>query len=322
MSLLNVNNLSVTMNLPSQTIHAVNGISFDLKAGEVLGIVGESGSGKTQSMLAMLGLSSEETVCSGTADYQQQNLLQLDRGRQAQIRGNDIAMIFQDPMSSLNPFLRISTQLTEAIQYHRKLSRREARQRAISMLEKVQIPDATRRIDHYPHQFSGGMRQRLMVAMALLREPKILIADEPTTSLDVTVQAEILTLLTDLRDEMGLSIILITHDLGIVASTCDRVLVMYAGRIVEQANVDTLFEHASHPYTQGLLRSVRSVTEQQGELYSIEGNPPVNTQVIDGCAFSSRCAQCMPVCNQRTPLLKPLLESPDNNHSVACHLYD
>ena len=317
MSLLSIENLSVTLSLPTHRVYAVDGISFALEAGEFLAVVGESGSGKTQAMLGMLGLTTDYTHCAGHAYFEQDDLLAAQPAVLNQVRGNDIAMIFQDPMSSLNPYLKISTQLMEAIRYHQRRDRRSARHLAIEMLERVQIPDAGRRIDHYPHQFSGGMRQRIMIAMALLRRPKILIADEPTTSLDVTVQAEILTLLKSIRDEMSLSIILITHDLGIVAGTCDRVIVMYAGRIVEQASVDELFYQAKHPYTQGLIKAAQSVTGDVDELYSIQGNPPLNQQRHRGCAFYPRCEQRLATCEQQIPPVRL-----QQQHQVACHLYD
>ena len=318
MSLLNIQNLSVTLSLPTHRVYAVDGISFVLEPGEVLGVVGESGSGKTQAMLGMLGLTTDYTHCAGHAYFEQDDLLAayIARHLDVAVRGNDIAMIFQDPMSSLNPYLKISTQLMETIQYHQKQDRRQARHLAIEMLERVQIPDAGRRIDQYPHQFSGGMRQRIMIAMALLRRPRILIADEPTTSLDVTVQAEILMLLKSIRDEMSLSIILITHDLGIVAGTCDRVIVMYAGRIVEQASVDELFYLAKHPYTQGLIKAAQSVTGDVDELYSIQGNPPLNLQQHRGCAFYPRCEQRLDKCKYENPAVH------EHHHQVACHLYE
>ena len=317
MSLLSIENLSVTLSLPTHRVFAVDGISFALDAGEFLAVVGESGSGKTQAMLGMLGLTTDYTHCAGHAYFEQADLLAAPPAVLNRVRGNDIAMIFQDPMSSLNPYLKISTQLMESIRYHQRRDRRSARHLAIEMLERVQIPDAGRRIDHYPHQFSGGMRQRIMIAMALLRRPKILIADEPTTSLDVTVQAEILTLLKSIRDEMSLSIILITHDLGIVAGTCDRVIVMYAGRIVEQASVDELFYQAKHPYTQGLIKAAQSVTGDVDELYSIQGNPPLNQQRHRGCAFYPRCEQRLATCEQQIPPVRL-----QQQHQVACHLYD
>lgn len=316
MSLLSIENLSVTLSLPTHTVYAVDGITFQLEPGEILGVVGESGSGKTQAMLGMLRLTTDYTQCTGYAYYAQDDLLTAQPKEINRVRGNDIAMIFQDPMSSLNPYLKISIQLMETIQFHQRQDRHSARRRAIDMLERVQIPDAARRIDHYPHQFSGGMRQRIMIAMALLRRPKILIADEPTTSLDVTVQAEILALLKSIRDEMSLSIIFITHDLGIVAGTCDRVIVMYAGRIVEQASVDELFYQAKHPYTQGLIKAAQSVTSDAGELYSIQGNPPLNHVRHHGCAFYPRCEQRLAQCEHQLP---PITHQ--EQHQLACHLY-
>ena len=317
MSLLQIKNLSVSLALPRHTIYAVDNISFDLRQGEILGLVGESGSGKTQAMLAILGLTNEYTLRTGEANYRQQNLLKMPREQIQQVRGNDIAMIFQDPMSSLNPYLRISTQLIEAVQYHQQHDRRTARRLAIEMLERVQIPGASQRIDQYPHQFSGGMRQRIMIAMALLRKPKILIADEPTTALDVTVQADILALLKSLRDEFALSIIFITHDMSIVAGTCDRVIVMYAGRIAEQASVNDLFYATQHPYTQGLLKAAQSVTQTNTALYSIPGQPPRNLALHTGCAFAPRCDRQLPQCLTTIPTVTTLAPQ----HQCACHLY-
>lgn len=317
MNLLRVNNLSVTLNLPAHSIYAVDGISFTLQEGEILGLVGESASGKTQAMLAALGLSSAEAICTGEVIYRNLNLLTIPAAQMQQIRGNDIAMIFQDPMSSLNPYLRISTQLTEAMQYHQQQDRKTARRLAIEMLERVQIPNASQRIDHYPHQFSGGMRQRIMIAMALLRHPKVLIADEPTTALDVTVQAEILALLKSLRDDFALSIIFITHDMAIVAGTCDRVMVMYAGRLTEQGSVGDLFANSKHPYTQGLLKAARSVTHADQLLYSIPGSPPKNISQHAGCAFAPRCEHQLAHCAS----VVPSVTSFEQQHQCACHLY-
>ena len=317
MSLLQVNNLSVTFTLPSHQIYAVDDISFALEQGEILGLVGESGSGKTQAMLALLGLTNEYTQCSGEVLYRGQKLLTLPSRQLQQLRGNDIAMIFQDPMSSLNPYLRVSTQLSEAVQYYQHKDRRSARKLAIDMLERVQIQQAAQRIDHYPHQFSGGMRQRIMIAMALLRRPKILIADEPTTALDVTVQADILALLKSLRDEFALGIIFITHDMAIVAGTCDRVIVMYAGRIAEQATVNDLFYATQHPYTQGLLKAAQSVTQTNDALYSIPGQPPRNLARHSGCAFAPRCDRQLPHCLN----VVPTMTTSAPQHQCACHLY-
>ncbi len=317
MSLLHVNDLSVTLTLPTHKVYAVDNLSFELLPGEILGLVGESGSGKTQAMLAVLGLTNEDAECAGKVIYRDQNLLALTNRQLQQIRGNDIAMIFQDPISALNPYLRVSTQLIEAVQYHQHKDRRSARQLAIEMLERVQIQHAAQRIDDYPHQFSGGMRQRIMIAMALLRKPKILIADEPTTALDVTVQAEILALLISLRDEFALSIIFITHDMAIVAGTCDRVLVMYAGRSAEQATVNDLFYANQHPYTQGLLKAAQSVTQTNTALYSIPGQPPRNLVRHPGCAFAPRCAHQLPQCLT----VIPAVTTSAPQHQCACHLY-
>jgi len=319
MSILEVNDLSVTLSTQQHKVYAVDKISFALEQREILGVVGESGSGKTQAMLALLGLTSHDTQCHGEALYQGRNLLALPREALQKIRGTEIAMIFQDPMSSLNPYLRISTQLTEAVQFYQRADHNTARRLAIDMLEKVQIPDAGRRVDYFPHQFSGGMRQRIMIAMALLRKPKILIADEPTTALDVTVQAEILSLLKSLRDDFALSIIFITHDMATVAGTCDRVIVMYAGRIAEQALVDDLFYATKHPYTKGLLRAAQGITSANAALYSIPGNPPRSFVLHPGCAFASRCDQRLAHCETQLPSMMTFQQPA---HRCACHLYD
>lgn len=320
--MLSVNDLSVSLDVTSQVVYAVDRLSFDLQPGEVLGIVGESGSGKTQAMLALLGLNGPQARCTGSVNYAGQTVLGTSTRQLNQLRGNEIAMVFQDPMSALNPYLKVSTQLIEAVRFHKHVSVKEAREKAVHMLERVNIPDAKRRIDHYPHQFSGGMRQRIMIAMALIREPRILIADEPTTSLDVTVQSEILSLLISLKREMDLAIILITHDLSIVASVCDRVLVMYAGRVVEQAGVEALFDNPRHPYTQGLLKSARSVTDLEQALFSIQGNPPRNTSLDNRCAFYPRCEQHLAICDQQQPALLPVENGADTGHRLACHLYN
>lgn len=292
-------------------------VSFTVSEGEVLGVVGESGSGKTQLMLSLLGLLPENAEASGTAIFSEKNLLTLNADAISRIRCDEIAMIFQDPMSSLNPYMKVSSQLTEALVVNQKIDKQQAFREAIQMLEKVHIPDAARRIHDYPHQFSGGMRQRIMIAMALLRKPTILIADEPTTALDVTVQAEILNLLKSLRDEFSLSIIFITHDMSIIAGQCDRVIVMYAGRIVEQATLDQLFYQPKHPYTQGLLEAAKSQSGLTNKLISIPGNPPSNNEILKGCSFYPRCNQRLEICERLLPALKG-----NDTQQQACHLYE
>jgi len=314
--ILEAKNISVCFNTTKGIVYAVNEVDLVLNKGEVLGIVGESGSGKTQLMHSLINLLPENAVLSGQVIYAGQNILAASTAQINTIRSNDIAMIFQDPMSCLNPYLKISTQLTEAMLISGSLSKSDAMQQAIAMLEKVQIPDAARRIYSYPYQLSGGMRQRVMLAMALLRNPKILIADEPTTALDVTVQAEILQLLKQLTAEYGLSVLFITHDLSIVAGQCDQVMVMYAGNVVEKASVDDLFYQPKHPYTQGLLASAKSQSGMSDKLVSITGQAPVNNKRQTGCPFYARCNQRIDPCEQNKPVLRS-----NGSQSQACHLY-
>ncbi|MDE1005270.1 MAG: ATP-binding cassette domain-containing protein [Paraburkholderia fungorum] len=305
MALLEVKDLSVRFTRrEGAPVDAVQRVSFSLEAGRTLGIVGESGSGKSQTVMALLGLLAGNGKVSGAAAYRGENLLTMSEAELNKIRGDRIGMIFQDPMTSLNPFLTIERQMTETLQLHRKMSRREARRRAIETLETVRIPDAARRINMYPHEFSGGMRQRVMIAMALLSEPEILIADEPTTALDVTVQAQIIELLRELNRERGTAIILITHDMGVVAGLCDDVMVMYAGQTVEQANAATLFAAPTHPYTIGLLNALPRLTDDDDRpLQTIPGNPPLPGEVGEGCAFAPRCTYCSDRCRESRPAL-------------------
>ncbi len=314
--ILAARNISVRFNTTKGIVYAVNEVDLELNKGEVLGIVGESGSGKTQLMHSLIKLLPENAVLSGQVIYEGQNILAASAAQINTIRSNDIAMIFQDPMSCLNPYLKISAQLTEAMLVNGGLSKTEAMQQAIAMLEKVQISDAALRIHSYPYQLSGGMRQRVMLAMALLRNPKILIADEPTTALDVTVQAEILQLLKQLTAEYGLSVLFITHDLSIVAGQCDRVMVMYAGNVVEKASVDDLFYQPKHPYTQGLLASAKSQSGMSDKLVSIAGQAPANNKRQTGCPFYARCNQRIDLCEQNKPVLRS-----NGSQSQACHLY-
>ena len=315
--IIQVDNLYVEFKTDEGIVRAVNGISFELKAGETLGIVGESGSGKTVSNLAMMGLVPQPPgrIASGTARYCGESLLAMNRQRMSQIRGHRISMIFQDPMTALNPFLTVEEQLTEVTQLHLGHSRDEAIKHAITMLEKVGIPAAEKRIFEYPHQFSGGMRQRVMIAMALSCNPDVLIADEPTTALDVTIQAQILDLMKELQETEGTSIILITHDLGVVANACHRVLVMYAGKIVERADVESLFSNPRHPYTQGLLESVpRWDSEKRDSLRAIVGQPPHLVDLPKGCSFYDRCEYREDGCRTQVP---ELIDRPDDGQ-FAC----
>lgn len=287
--LLQIKNLTVTFKVQDGTVKAVNGISFKVYNGEIVGIVGESGSGKSQSMLAIMGLLAQNGITHGSVVFNGKELIGLKDNALNKIRGNEIAMVFQDPMTSLNPYLKISAQMTEILILHKQISYKQALAKSIEMLEKVKIPDAKNRIHLYPHEFSGGMRQRVMIAMMLLTSPKMLIADEPTTALDVTVQAQILELLKELRKELGMAIIFITHDMGVVANLCDRVNVMYGGGLMETATIDQIFNSPAHPYTQALLNSIPSIDEEVEKLLTIAGEPPNLLQLPDGCPFQNRC---------------------------------
>jgi oligopeptide transport system ATP-binding protein len=316
MPLIEVNDLHVEFATPDATVRAVNGVSFALEAGETLGIVGESGSGKSQSVLAMLGLLASNGRAKGRALYRGENLLDMNARALNRIRGNRLSMIFQDPMSSLNPYLTIERQMTEVLELHKNMTRRAARKRAIDMLEAVRIPEAAHRIGQHPHELSGGMRQRVMIAMALLCEPEVLFADEPTTALDVTVQAQVLQLLRELQRDFGTSIVLITHDLGVVAGLCEKVMVMYGGRVMEQCDANTLFAKPSHPYTIGLLRALPRLDSTGGELAGIPGNPPNMAHPPAGCPFHERCADAADDCASTAPALQAV----DGVHWLrACH---
>jgi oligopeptide/dipeptide ABC transporter ATP-binding protein len=314
--LLAVRDLEVRFGTGRGIVHAVNGISFDIREREALGIVGESGCGKSVTSLALLGLlANNARVAGGTAQFDGRDLLRLSERELRHVRGREIAMIFQDPMTSLNPVLTIGRQLREAIQAHFDMDRREAERRAGELLDRVGIPSAKVRLKDYPHQFSGGMRQRAMIAMALACEPKLLIADEPTTALDVTIQAQILAILKDLVAERGTALIMITHDLGVVAGMCERVNVMYAGRFVETGSADQLFERPRHPYTLGLLQSVpRLDAAGREELRPIEGMPPNMLDPPSACPFRPRCRYEVDRSRQEMPPL----EEVERGHRVAC----
>ena len=317
MPLLNVENLRVSFHTDRGTICAVGGIDFHIERGETLGIVGESGSGKSVTSLAIMGLLPvpPARISATQVTFDGQELVALGPRPIRALRGNRIAMIFQDPMTSLNPFMRISRQLTEVLEVHQGLSRKAALPKAIEMLERVGISDAARRISAYPHEFSGGMRQRVMIAMSLLCEPDLLIADEPTTALDVTIQAQILELLKDLQRERGMATILITHDLGVVAGNTDRIIVLYGGQIMETASTRDLFARPLHPYTRGLLRSVPRLDEARPDtLYSIPGLPPLMTEDVVGCPFAPRCEEAQPRCATEQP---PNV-GPSPAHAVHC----
>lgn len=316
MSLLEVKNLNVEFNTLDGVVSAVNNLSFSVDKGEALGIVGESGSGKSQTILSIMGLLASNGRATGEILFKGKNLLTTPDKEMNRIRGKQIAMIFQDPMTSLNPYLRISTQMTEVLRLHEGCSRSEARKRALEMLDLVKIPDAKSRFDRYPHEFSGGMRQRVVIAMALLCRPELIIADEPTTALDVTVQAQILRLLEEIRQEFNTGIIMITHDLGVVATICDQVLVMYSGAVMERGSLQDIFKRPLNPYTRGLLHSVPLPDQSRNEpLYSIPGNPPNMLQKIPGCAFNARCEFSGETCLHNKPELVEI--SP--GHWKACH---
>jgi peptide/nickel transport system ATP-binding protein len=319
MALLEVTDLKTYFETDDGIVKAVDGVNFSIEKGKTLGIVGESGSGKSVTCLTIMGLNAKRhTITSGEAIFKGENLIGAKLSRLREIRGNDIAMIFQDPMTSLNPVHSIGTQLVEAIQLHRDVSKRVARARASELLKAVGIPRAERRIDDYPHQFSGGMRQRAMIAMALVNDPDLLIADEPTTALDVTTQAQIMNLLKRLQEEFGSAIIVITHDLGVVAETADDVLVMYAAEVAEQAPVEKLFNRPQHPYTWGLLGSLPRLDTDVARLVQIPGQPPSLLHPPRGCRFHPRCAYVMERCRQVDPELLPISTDPD--HLQACHL--
>jgi oligopeptide transport system ATP-binding protein len=316
-ALLQVKDLKTQFFTQDGVVNAVNGVSFDLYEEETLGIVGESGSGKSVTALSILGLipMPPGKITGGEVLFKGQNLVGMPEEQMRHIRGKEIAMIFQDPMTSLNPVLTISRQIGESLQLHMDMDKSAARKRTVELLKLVGIPSAADRIDDYPHQFSGGMRQRVMIAMALSCNPKLLIADEPTTALDVTIQAQILDLIKRLKREFGTAVMMITHDLGVVAGMCDRVQVMYAGHLVEQANVDQLYADPRHPYTLGLIRSVPRLDEARKErLEPIPGLPPDMVNLPPGCPFYPRCSFHMPVCLEQRPLLRPV----DGEHTVAC----
>jgi len=301
---LEVKDLSVQFRTNDGAVYAVNHVDFELGRGQTLGIVGESGSGKSQTVLAMMGLLARNGSASGQVLHHGRNLLGLSPTALNAIRGDRIAMIFQDPMTSLNPYLTVERQMTEVLELHRGMGRRAARLRAIEALDAVKIPDARRRIDFYPHEFSGGMRQRVMIAMALLCEPELLIADEPTTALDATVQAQITVLLRELQRDFGTAILMITHDLGVVAGLCDDVMVMYGGRVMEHASADDIFHRPSHPYTRGLLAALPRLDDTSARLVSIPGNPPNMNELPPGCPFSARCRYVEDRCATTMPLLQ------------------
>lgn len=325
-SLLEVNNLVVEFNTDKGAARAVNNISFSVQPGETLAIVGESGCGKSVTSLAIMGLipSPPGKIVNGSIKFQDQEITTLSDKAYRKIRGNDISMIFQEPMTALNPVLKISTQMVDVIRNHNQISKRAALNRAIEMLDKVGIPSASKRIYMYPHELSGGMRQRVMIAMALSCNPKLLLADEPTTALDVTIQAQVMRELMRLKQEFEMAVVLVTHDLGVVAETCQRVVVMYCGEIVEQGRVDAIFDRPNHPYTQGLLRSIPIIRETKiARLPTVEGMVPDLFELPPGCRFAKRCPHAKEKCHQQSPQLTEVMNEPKSStaplgHQVAC----
>ena len=319
MSLLEVQDLNTRFKTDDGIVKAVSGVSFELDRGKTLGVVGESGSGKSVTFLTVMGLlDPRHAEMTGSVRFDGQEILGLSTARLRDIRGKRIGMIFQDPMTSLNPVKRIGWQLEEAVLIHNDVPRSEARRRALEVLEEVEIPKAGTRIDDYAHQFSGGMRQRVMIAMALINQPEVLIADEPTTALDVTTQAQILRLMKKLQDDYGMAIVMITHDLGVVAELADDVIVMYGGRIVESSRVDDLFAKPEMPYTWGLLGSLPRVDVDVERLEQIPGQPPSLLRPPQGCAFNPRCAYTFDRCREELPELRPAEGKTD--HFFRCHL--
>jgi len=316
MSLLEIKDLDVDFEIPEGEVHAVTALNFSINAGDALAIVGESGSGKTQSMMAALGLLAENGKAKGQVLFKGKDLLQMDLADLNHVRGKEITMIFQDPMTSLNPYLRVEKQMTEVVIHHQGLTKTQAREHAIEMLRAVRIPDPERRIRQYPHEYSGGMRQRVMVAMGLLCQPDLLIADEPTAALDVTVQAQISQLMNELRATSNAAIILITHNLGVVAGLCDRVLVMYAGQAVECGTVEQIYYEPKHPYTQGLLESIPRLDRPDDmDLRAIPGNPPSLLSLPKGCRFRERCPKAHDACKEAPPM-----QLDEQRHAWRCYL--
>ncbi|MFJ5551250.1 ABC transporter ATP-binding protein [Streptomyces sp. NPDC093225] len=320
--LLEVRDLHVEFKTRDGVAKAVNGVNYSVEEGETLAVLGESGSGKSVTAQAVMGILDVPPgrIAGGEILFKGEDLLKMKEDQRRKVRGAGMAMIFQDALSSLNPVLTVGAQLGEMFQVHRGMSRKDARARAVELMDRVKIPAAAQRVTDYPHQFSGGMRQRIMIAMALALEPSLIIADEPTTALDVTVQAQVMDLLAELQRELNMGLILITHDLGVVADVADKIAVMYAGRIVEQAPVHEIYKAPAHPYTRGLLDSIPRLDQKGQELYAIKGLPPNLLAIPSGCAFHPRCPMAQPVCRTDVPPLYPVTESPVPRAS-ACHFW-
>lgn len=318
-AILEVKDLKIQFKNGKGTVEPIRGVNFILEKGETLGVVGESGSGKSLTSLAVMGLLPDKIskITSGEILFNGRDLTALTEKQYRKLRGNEISMIFQEPMTSLNPVFTIGEQLSEPLRQHKKLSKKEINKAMIAVLKQVGIPRAEEIINEYPHQLSGGMRQRIMISLALLGEPSLMIADEPTTALDVTIQAQILELMKSIKTENDMSLLLITHDLGVVAEMCDRVVVMYAGEIVEMAEVNELFDRPLHPYTQGLIESMPSNNERKSRLYSISGQVPKPEEIMEGCIFANRCPFAFSKCFEQTP---PVFV--DGNHLSKCWLQD
>jgi oligopeptide/dipeptide ABC transporter ATP-binding protein len=317
-AILEVKNLRTSFPTADGLVHAVDNVSFNVRKGEALALVGESGCGKSVTAMSIMRLVAPPgRITGGKVVFKGKDLASISERDMRNVRGNDIAMVFQEPMTSLNPVFKVGDQVAEAVRIHRKVSKKEARKRAAEMLELVAIPDPVKRLDDYPHQLSGGMRQRVMIAIALSCEPELLIADEPTTALDVTIQAQIMELLASLQQRLGLAILLITHDLGVVAEFCERVIVMYTGRIVEEAPAKSLFASPAHPYTRGLLKSLPTRNTGGQRLSTITGMVPPITNLPSGCKFNPRCPDVMPICIPHEPALMIVGE----HHSARCYLH-
>lgn len=315
-TILEVEQLRTRFRTDNGVVSVVDGVDFSIRAGETLGVVGESGCGKSVTSLSIMRLLPPNGNSGGTIRFNGKNVLELSEKEMQSVRGNEIAMIFQEPMTSLNPLHTVGKQIEEAVILHTGASQQQAKERAIAMLKAVGMPRAEEIYGEFPHQLSGGMRQRVMIAMAMSCDPKLIIADEPTTALDVTIQAQILDLMRDLKEKTGTSIMLITHDLGVVAEMCDRVIVMYAGQVVEETDVETLFENPKHPYTIGLMNSIPELEDEREYLETIPGSVPLAHQMPKGCRFAPRCSKVMPVCEEKAPELLQL-----EGHKCRCWLY-